>query len=679
MSVHPLQSAVWKGKARATEADYDDLNPVITYRHLHSHNLGVRDPLRVIALCDSDAFYAACEQVRLGIDPEKPLVVLQWQALIAVNYPARKYGISRMDNVNDAKKRCPHLEVVHVATYKEGEAEPGYWENPDTLTHKVSLDYYRRESWKIYHMFKEGLPTGEVEKASIDEAFIDFTKPVREEILRRYPYLAEVPPDAPQGKDTPLPPPPPISWEGLGTVIPVNPPPKDADEKKEHPEDGDDDAQDVQGENDDLQGMWEDDASTTWHDVALSIAAELMGRIRHDIYTKLGYSTSAGIARNKFLAKLTASYKKPNNQSILRNAAIPNYLRPLPFQKIRFLGGKLGKALAEEYDVSTVGDLLTVSLEEFQRRFGEESIWVWEILRGIDRSEVKEKPPITKSMLASKNLPQPIVKASQGHHWIRVLAAELALRLREARESIPALWPKSLVLHVRQGYDAFRSKQAPFPFTREITVDYIATAGDKLWKELMGPDSRTAPMKITNVQLSFSGIESMETGQRRIEGFLQKPRSTSQGVALDEPASLEDNPGEAGVTLKRRRSDSLDSDNGHATSPDLAGPTAPSYVCDRCGKRISSGHSSNPDVTMDEDELQDVLTRLRREHDDFHFAQDLAREGLGESDAKRPTIRPSEGSVQSTNNKKRKQEPKSKTKAAKEPKGGGIAKFFVQR
>jgi DNA polymerase eta len=54
-------------------------------------------------------------------------------------------------------------------------------------------------------------------------------------------------------------------------------------------------------------------------------------------------------------------------------------------------------------------------------------------------------------MLASKNLPQPLTQASQGHHWVRVLAAELALRLREARETVPALWPKSIVLHVRQG------------------------------------------------------------------------------------------------------------------------------------------------------------------------------------------------------------------------------------
>jgi len=58
---------------------------------------------------------------------------------------------------------------------------------------------------------------------------------------------------------------------------------------------------------------------------------------------------------------------------------------------------------------------------------------------------------MTKSMLASKNLPHPITRASEGQHWIRVLAAELALRLNTARESEPTLWPKTIVLHARQG------------------------------------------------------------------------------------------------------------------------------------------------------------------------------------------------------------------------------------
>ena len=126
-----------KGKGKASADEYDDLKPTITYRHLLASNLGVKDPLRVVALCDSDAFYAACEQMRLGIDSNKPLVVLQWESLIAVNYPARKFGISRMAKLVDAKKMCPELVVVHVATYKEGEKEPGYWDDVDTRTHKV--------------------------------------------------------------------------------------------------------------------------------------------------------------------------------------------------------------------------------------------------------------------------------------------------------------------------------------------------------------------------------------------------------------------------------------------------------------------------------------------------------------------------------------------------------------
>lgn len=133
------------------------------------------------------------------------------------------------------------------------------------------------------------------EKASIDEAFIDFTRPVREEILRRYPYLAEVPLDASEGKDSPLPPPPPISWAGLGTVIPVVP----------QPEGGDDSDSKVATDDAAVQ---EDDEAITWHDVALSIAAEMTNQIRQDIHTKLGYTTSAVWSRSSCADILRFTY-----------------------------------------------------------------------------------------------------------------------------------------------------------------------------------------------------------------------------------------------------------------------------------------------------------------------------------------------------------------------------------
>jgi len=85
---------------------------------------------------------------------------------------------------------------------------------------------------------------------------------------------------------------------------------------------------------------------------------------------------------------LCAGFHKPDAQTILRASAIAGFLRPLQFQKIRFLGGKLGTAIAEEYDAKTVGDLWTVSLDELQRKFGAESgLWAFEIIRGIDGGE----------------------------------------------------------------------------------------------------------------------------------------------------------------------------------------------------------------------------------------------------------------------------------------------------
>ena len=64
---------------------------------------------------------------------------------------------------------------------------------------------------------------------------------------------------------------------------------------------------------------------------------------------------------------------------------------------------------------------------------------------------VKDKTALlTKSMMAAKNLPHPITTSSDGPKWMRALAAELALRLKDIREDSTLVWPKTLVLHVRR-------------------------------------------------------------------------------------------------------------------------------------------------------------------------------------------------------------------------------------
>ena len=91
-------------------------------------------------------------------------------------------------------------------------------------------------------------------------------------MLNRFPHLAQVPPDAPQGIDSILPLPPPIEWNKLGELIPLHP--AEENDGGEIP-------------------SAEDDVTCTWHDVALSIAAELMAKIREDVHHNLGYTMSA--------------------------------------------------------------------------------------------------------------------------------------------------------------------------------------------------------------------------------------------------------------------------------------------------------------------------------------------------------------------------------------------------
>lgn len=164
---------------------------------------------------------------------------------------------------------------------------------------QVSLDPYRRESSRIIAIFKSMVTEGEVgepqtseesiaqrglplylaiiEKASIDEAFLDLTLLTIKEILRRHPHLASVPSDAPQGMDTPLPPPPPISWAEAGNVFPVRGEVKNGESTIDH------DGNDEEG----TEGVG------GWEDMALCIGAELMARLRGEVREKLGYTCSA--------------------------------------------------------------------------------------------------------------------------------------------------------------------------------------------------------------------------------------------------------------------------------------------------------------------------------------------------------------------------------------------------
>jgi DNA polymerase eta len=175
---------------------------------------------------------------------------------------------------------------------------------------KVSLDPYRRESLKILSIFKDMVPKGEIEKASIDEAFLDLTPMVIDRLLARFPHLGKVPDDAPEGMDSVLPEAPGVEWGKVGNVFPIK------GEKKEVAvvetlAEGRDAGDiligqmataevDVEVEIEvieevivDQEEEEERENASSWEDWALCIGAEIMAELRDEVYKRLHYTCSA--------------------------------------------------------------------------------------------------------------------------------------------------------------------------------------------------------------------------------------------------------------------------------------------------------------------------------------------------------------------------------------------------
>ncbi|KAF1973870.1 DNA/RNA polymerase [Bimuria novae-zelandiae CBS 107.79] len=461
-----------------------------TYKHLAQLiSYSPTTPLRVIAHVDLDAFYAQCETVRLGIDPSKPLAVQQWQGLIAINYPARAYGLSRHVTSTEALKLCPDLILQHVATWKEGDESWGYSADAfkEIATRKVSLDRYRQESRKILKCIRDALPSEpgmqRVEKASIDEVFIDLSAQVHGRLLERYPELRGPPPYDDPAEYLPKVPTTVLDWKADALV-------------ETGREDG-------------------EDADPDWDDVVMVLASEIVRDVRKVVYDTLGYTCSGGIARNKMLAKLGSGYKKPNQQTVIRNRAVGHFLGEMKFTKIRMLGGKLGDEVVAMFGTDKVRELLAQPLEQLKRLGDDTGTWLYSTIRGEDHSEVNPRTQI-KSMLSAKSFRPAINSFEQGVRWLRIFVADIFSRCVEEGVLENKRRPRTINLHHRQG-GQIRSRQSPIPQGKPLSEAILFDLAKNLLAQVV-VDGRAWPC--ANLSLSVGGFEDAITNNKGIGGFL---------------------------------------------------------------------------------------------------------------------------------------------------------------
>ena len=109
--------------------------------------------------------------------------------------------------------------------------------------------------------------------------------------------------------------------------------------------------------------------------------------IRQQIFEQTQLTASAGIAPNKFLAKVASDWNKPNGQFTITPDTIDTFVKQLKVEKIPGVGKVTAKKM-HALDIYTCADLQARNIEELNARFGVWGLRLFDICRGKDEREV---------------------------------------------------------------------------------------------------------------------------------------------------------------------------------------------------------------------------------------------------------------------------------------------------
>ncbi|XP_066215427.1 DNA polymerase eta [Saccopteryx leptura] len=350
---------------------------------------------RVVALVDMDCFFVQVEQRQNPHLRNKPCAVVQYKSwkgggIIAVSYEARAFGVTRNMWADDAKKLCPDLLLAQVRECRG----------------KANLTKYREASVEVMEVMSH---FAVIERASIDEAYVDLTSAVQERLQKLQSQ--------------------PISVDLLPTTyiegLPRDPATTEGTVEKEEMR--------KQGVLQWLDSLQMD--NTTSPDLQLTMGAVIVEEMRAAIERQTGFQCSAGISHNKVLAKLACGLNKPNRQTLVSHGSVPQLFSHMPINKIRSLGGKLGASVIEILGVEYMGELTQFTESQLQSHFGEKNgSWLYAMCRGIEHDPVKPRQ-LPKTIGCSKNFPGKTALATreQVQWWLLQLAQELEERLTKDR------------------------------------------------------------------------------------------------------------------------------------------------------------------------------------------------------------------------------------------------------
>ncbi len=216
--------------------------------------------------------------------------------------------------------------------------------------------------------------------------------------------------------------------------------------------------------------------------LGLPTATKVARMIREQIREELALTASAGVAPNKFLAKIASDWRKPDGLFIIQPKDVEAFLLRLPVGRI--LGvGRVTEARLKDLGIGTVGDLQAYEQTALEGLLGRYGARLHELSRGIDHSPVVPERP-TKSISAEDTFKRDLPLGETDDPIRRLAEKVWSASRREARVA------RTVVLKLKTS--DFKT------LTRSLTL----AAPPEAWEELAA------------VALSLRERVEVDTGQR---------------------------------------------------------------------------------------------------------------------------------------------------------------------
>lgn len=219
--------------------------------------------------------------------------------------------------------------------------------------------------------------------------------------------------------------------------------------------------------------------------------------IRKRVWEERCLTVSAGVAPNKFLAKIASDWNKPNGIFVLSPKEIETFVKSLPIEKISGIGHVTAKKL-HALNINTCEELQQLDLATLYTLFGSRAWSLYELCRGIDKH-----PVVVERLRKSLSVESTFIND--------------LYTLENCLEQVPELYQKLM-----NRYDKIKSHYyIKKPFIKIKFADFMTTTVESVlyplsdihsYRELIriGWERKKQPVRLLGLGVSLNGDEEVQ-------------------------------------------------------------------------------------------------------------------------------------------------------------------------